>query len=172
MEPLAPFLIPSPLTVERIRPRIILLTCLKVYQKMYEAPSAVAERDKRRKLIAEGESGIISSSDNVGSIKKSAEMKVGLPPQMLSIINMLERNNEVSNNKIEALRKESDNKFETLRRESNIKIDKLKEKVRVLSGGKFSDRNEMHLNAPLAYKMITAFELWREIAGFLGEKKL
>ena len=157
---------------DRVRFRVVLLTCLEVYQKMYEAPSAVAERDKRRKLIAEGESGTISGS--VENYKISAEMKVGLPPQMLAIINMLERNNEANNNKIEAsareLRMEYNSKFETSGNEIAIlreENEKLKEKVRVLSGGKKSDRNEMHLNAPLAYKMITAFELWREICLFL-----
>jgi len=42
--------------------------------------------------------------------------------------------------------------------------EKLKEKIRVT---KKIDRNEMHLNGPLAYRMITAFELWREVALFL-----
>ena len=146
------------LTVERIRPKIILLTCLKVYQEMYEAPSAVAERDKRRKVITEGESGNISG--HVENIKISAEMKVGLPPQMLAIINMLESNNEASNNMIEANARESNYKIEALAKEN-------KELRREINHLKKVDRNEMHLNAPLAYKMITAFELWREICSFL-----
>ena len=156
---------------ERIRPKIILLTCLKkiilltclkVYQKMYEAPSAVAERErKRRKLITEGESG--SSSGNAESYEISAEMKVGLPPQMLAIVNMFESKFEESNNKIvqiEENARESNNKIEALAKEN-------KELRREINYLKKVDRNEMHLNAPLAYKMITAFELWREICSFL-----
>ena len=40
---------------------------------------------------------------------------------------------------------------------------KVKEKVKVPSVAKKIDRNEMHLNGPLAYRMLTAFELWREV---------
>ena len=152
---------------DRIRFRVVLLTCLDVYQKMYEAPSAVAERDKRRKLITEGDNSA-NISCNFESYEISAEMKLGLPPQMLAIINLLENKIKASANE---LRREYNSKIETVRRESDSKNEALakenKELRREINNLKKVDRNEMHLNAPLAYKMITAFELWREICSFL-----
>ena len=85
---------------ERIKFRVVLLTCLEVYQKMEEAASAERE-SKRSKLIVGGESG--SSSGNVRSIEITAEMKDGLPPQMLAIIKMFESKIEASDSKIGVL---------------------------------------------------------------------
>jgi len=164
---------------ERICFRVVLLTCLEVYQKMEEAASAELESE-RTKLIVGGESG--SSSNNVRSIEITAEMKEGLSPQALSIINMLESKIEASDSKIGVLNSRNgvltsknasftkENK-ELKAENKELKEEKLngKEKVKakVPSVAKKIDRNEMHLNGPLAYRMITAFELWREIALFL-----
>ena len=128
---------------------------------MEEAASAERESN-RTKLIVGGESG--SSS---GNYDISLEMKEGFPPQALAFIKMLESKIEVSDSKIGVLT----SKVESLTKENKeLKEEKLKEKlkgkVRVPSVAK-NDRNEIHLNGPLAYKMITAFELWREIALFL-----
>ena len=46
--------------------------------------------------------------------------------------------------------------------------EKFKEKARdSIRVTKMIDLNEMHLNGPLAYRMLTVFELWREVALFL-----
>ena len=79
---------------ERICFRVVLLTCLEVYQKMKEAESAARE-SKRTKGAERSSNG----SGNVRSIEITAEMKEGLPPQMLAIINMLESKIEVLNSK-------------------------------------------------------------------------
>ena len=158
---------------ERIKFRVVLLTCLEVYQTMQEAASAERERERRKLIAHDG-----GSSSGNGGGGCSLDMIEVLPPQMLQIVNMLrgERANERARDKeeFESKIEELENKIESSTRVSNSKIEilrgeneKLKEKVRVLSGEKKIDRNEKHLNGPLAYKMITAFELWREIAAFL-----
>ena len=93
---------------------------------------------------------------------------------MLAIIKMFESKIEASNSKNEVLTSKieaSDSKIESLTKENKELKEKLngkaKVKVKVPSVAKKIDRNEMHLNGPLAYRMLTAFELWREVALFL-----
>jgi len=151
---------------------------LEVYQKMEEAASA--ERESNRTKLIGGE-GSGSSSGNVRSIEITSEMKEGLSPQALAIFKILESKIEVLTSKIEVLKSEkseSNSKVESLTKETKeLKAEnkelkeklngKAKEKVKVPSVAKKIDRNEKHLNGPLAYRMITAFELWREVALFL-----
>ena len=73
----------------------------------------------------------------------------------------------VLTSKNEVLTKENKELKEKLKGEEKEK-EKLKAKARSsIRVTKKIDRNEMHLNGPLAYRMLTAFELWREVALFL-----
>ena len=131
---------------------------------MQEAASAERESNRNKLIVGEG-SG--NSSGNVRSIEITAEMKDGLPPQMLAIFNMLESKIEVLTSKNEVLTKET-KELKAENKELKEKLNgKEKVKVKVPSVAKKIDRNEKHLNGPLAYRMLTAFELWREVALFL-----
>jgi len=112
---------------EKIRPRVTVLICLEVYQRMQEAESATRERER---LL----------SNVPGAYEKLIE----------------EGGNRVRGG----------GEFDGRRKEENKGLNRISEALQD-NNENTSDRNNKYLNAPLAYKMINAFELWREICKFL-----
>ena len=121
---------------------------------------------KRRKLNDDdGGSRSISSCSSDGSSAVIEGLIDGLPNEMSQIVKFMRKENEEREERLRMeMRRESVKREEEIKRDFAREIEELRRENNLL---KKIDRNEKHLNSPLAYKRITAFEMWREILMFV-----